>query len=131
MSMNGWPAAAVIFVSATMCPSFLLLLVPLFLLERGEKRVEPCVALVPERLVPGEPVRGVAQGLRLEVARARGGPPRPRDQARLLENLEVTRDRRLRHRKGCRELCDRQVARRLRQAGQDRPSRRVGERAEH
>src|SRR5947209_11598034 len=100
MSMNGWPAGAVIFVSATICPSFLLPLFRLFLLERVEERVEPRVALVPERLVAREPVRGVAQGLRLEVAQPSGGPPRPRDQARLLEDLEVARDRRLRHRKG-------------------------------
>ena len=67
-------------------------------LEAGEQRVEAPMALVPPRLVLGEPFRGVAERRRLEVAQPGGRAPRPRDQPGSLEDLEVARDRRLRHR---------------------------------
>src|SRR5262245_38373654 len=133
MSTYGCPAGAVIFVSATIGPSFLVFLF-LFLvrvlLERDEQLVEALVALGPEGPVAGQPVRGVLERLGLEVAEPRGRSSGPRDQAGLLEDLEVARDGRLGHREGSRELGDREVPGGLRQPRQDRPSGRVGERAE-
>ena len=52
--------------------------------------------------------------------------PAPREQAGILEYREVLRDGGQRHGEGPRELADRGV-RRLRQAREDRPPRRIGE----
>ena len=97
-------------------------------LQRREERVEPAMALVPERLVAGEPLRRVAQALPFQVAEPGSRPATARNEPCPLEHLEVLRDRRLRHRERGRKLGDRQVA--GRQAGKDGAASRVGEGAE-
>src|SRR6202167_6429006 len=64
---------------------------PAFLgrLQRGQQVVEPLVALVPEPLVAGQPGGHLAERLGLQAAEPCGSPPVPRDQARLLEHLQV------------------------------------------
>jgi len=65
---------------------------------RGRQQVvEPFVAFVPEPLVAGQPGGHLAQRLGLQAAEPRGRPPGARDQARLLEHLQVLGDRRLGH----------------------------------
>src|SRR3990172_7174102 len=129
MSMNGTPAGAVILVvpigdapsSSCDCLSALGRAG-----ERGEEPVEPLVALVPVRLVAGQPLRGLAQRLGLEVAEAGGGPPVAGDEAGSLEDLEVPRDRRVRHRQSNPPLPHRPPPPRPPPAGGGGPPGRVG-----
>src|SRR5580692_7098539 len=60
-------------------------------LQCGQQVVEPLVALVPEPLVAGQPGGHLAEWFRLQAAEPCGRPPCPRDQARLLEHLQVPR----------------------------------------
>src|ERR1700734_1651683 len=65
-------------------------------LQCRQQVIEPLVALVPEPLVAGQPGGHLAERLGLQAAEPGGGPPVPRDQAGLLEHLQVLGDRRLR-----------------------------------
>src|SRR2546423_1790343 len=130
MSMNGWPAGAAIFVSATICPSFRLLRFRFLLSEHVEERVEALVAFVPEGLVAREPVGRFPQRGRAEMAQPCRRATLATDQPGLLQDLEMPRDRRLRDRERRSELSDRQIAGGLRQAGEDCSPRGVRQRTE-
>src|SRR5215212_5020160 len=97
-------------------------------LELPQMRVEAVDALSPDGAVALDPGVGLVERLGAE----RGGPclsrPPPRDQAGPLEHLQVPRDRRLAHRKRLGELLHGRLA--LREAGDDRATGGIGERAE-
>src|SRR5215472_9692380 len=127
MMICGMPGSAVICVLAivvSLRPGRLpTAAVVVLALQRREQLVEPLVALVPEPLVAGQPGGHLAERVGLQVAEPRGRAPGPRQQARLLQHLQVPGDRRLGHAERRGELRDGRVA--LRQPGQDRPPGRV------
>src|SRR5438445_618309 len=97
-------------------------------LKLAEVAVEAVEALLPEAPIALDPVGDLPQALGLEPA----GPPlrvaAPRDQAGVLEHLEVLRDRGKAHGEGLRELGDGRLA--GGQTGEDRPPRGIGDRGE-
>src|SRR3954452_3203751 len=90
--------------------------------------VESVHAGLPGALARLHPVDRLVEGVGLHAARPQLGVAAARDQSGALEHLEVARDRRQAHRERLRQLADGRLA--LRQAGQDRAARRVGERGE-
>ena len=99
--------------------------VGLHFLEQG---VEALEARLTELAVVLQPAGGVGSGWRLEPAGAALGVAAARDQAGVLQHLEVLGDRGLAHLERLGELLDRGLAQR--EPREDRPSRRVGKSGE-
>src|SRR5215470_10769490 len=90
--------------------------------------VEAIEALLPKAAIVREPVVDVLQPVRLDPARAPLRFAAARDQAGALQHLEVLGDGGQADVEGLGELGDRGLAER--EAGQDRPAGRIGERRE-
>src|SRR6202035_4498739 len=134
MVICGMPGSAVfcvLLIVVSLRYGHLLLARALFLagLQGGEQVVEPLVAFIPEPLVAGEPGGHLAQRRGLQAAEPGGRPPATRDQARVLQHLQVPGDRRLGHAERRGELGDGGLT--VGETGQDRPPDRVGECPEH
>src|SRR5215467_1532467 len=98
MVTSGMPGSAVICVLVTVVSrryGWVVRLGGLCILglQRREQLVEPLMALVPEPLIAGQPCGHVTEWLSLKVAEPGRRPPGPRDQARVLQHLQVLRDR--------------------------------------
>src|SRR5205085_10705823 len=93
-----------------------------------EQGVELLEVGLPMLAVALEPRAGLGERLRDEAARSALGVAAARDQAGLLQHLEVARDGRLRHREPRGELHHRSLA--AGEAREDRPARRIGESGE-
>src|SRR5438034_11251908 len=91
-------------------------------------RVETVEAVFPKDAVPLHPLRRIAEPSRLEPCGTQLRIPPPRDEAGVLEHLEVLRNRGKRHVERLRELGDRSLPRR--EAREDRPPGRVGDGSE-
>src|SRR5262245_39611728 len=98
-------------------------------MEGAKELVQSTVALIPELLVAGEPGRRLAEGFGLQMAEPGRRSAGARDQAGVLEHLEVPGDGRLRHRERGREVPDRKVT--LGEASEDRAAGGIRERPEH
>src|ERR1700680_1090400 len=98
-------------------------------LQRCEQLVESLVPFVPEPLVAGQPGGHLAERFGLQVTEPGGGAAGARDEARLLQHLEVPGDRWLGYAERLGELGDGRLA--LGQPGQDRSTGRIRERPEH
>jgi len=72
--------------------------------------VQPVVAVGPDLPVALDPADGLVEALRLQDAGPRLSCAGPRDEAGLLQHLQVFRDRLLRHRERLGELVHRRVA---------------------
>jgi hypothetical protein len=89
---------------------------------------EPVEPPLPEPAVPFDPPGGLTHRVRHQPAAPRPSIPLANDQSRPLQDAEVLRDGRKRHREGLRQLGDGGLA--LCEPVQDRPARGVGQRAE-
>src|SRR5438093_4451762 len=109
-------------VTVLLVPLFMRLVLPLQLSQVVFQAIE---ALLPELAVTLHPVGGFLETLRPEPARPPLRVATPRDEAGTLQHLQVLGDGWKRHVERLRELRDRGLA--LREAGEDRPPRRISE----
>jgi hypothetical protein len=95
------------------------------LLDLLQVPVEPVDAALPQLTSSVHPHRCLLESLDSQAARPRLRRPSARDQAGLLEHLQVARDRRQAHGERLRELLDRRVA--LGEPLEDRQAGRVAQ----
>src|ERR1700754_1121199 len=97
-------------------------------LQRLQVIVEPVEILVPEPAGILQPAVGLREGGRCDAARPPLRLPAARDQSRMLQHLQVLRDRGHAHGKRLRQFGNGSFAER--QSRQNRPPRRIGKRGE-